>query len=54
MELTRMANTAKDIAAAPAAQPAQPEKMPDTGGRYTRLPDGTLALNTDTPNTPKD
>ena len=51
-----MANTAKDLAA-PAAQPAQPEPTPDAGGRYTRLPDGTLVPTpdtTDTPHTPKD
>lgn len=55
-----MATTAKETAtAAPpteAAQ-AQPEQTPDAGGRYTRLPDGTLAPNpdtSDTTNTTKD
>lgn len=45
-----MATTAKDTASAPAPEP-QPaavpaEQMPEAGGSYTRLPDGTLKPNT--------
>lgn len=42
--VTTPEETTPEPAPQPAAAPA--EQMPETGGSYTRLPDGTLKTNT--------